>query len=214
MVISVTERSVQRSPPIHGDYCIRLKIPASACEDAWEMCQTALYYGGVELRGCCFAFRSEERRMAALESLRLRFGPEYFESVDTSAIDSGTRLLFFARDSDRAESYCRFFAQRGFLVSQAGNWAEAMEILHNWHPDVAIVKDDMLWGGGDGMHEGDQAYAELATTPVVLIGKRRGGEGSTSRSAFSVIARFREPVPLDCLLNTIRSVVSARQPGL
>lgn len=83
-----TQKAKPRGPPEHSDYCICLKVPVSDCEDAWEMCQTALYYGGVKVCDGCFAFPSEERRMATLESLRFRFGPEYSENVDTSEIQS------------------------------------------------------------------------------------------------------------------------------
>jgi hypothetical protein len=66
-----------------GSYCIRLKISPAAREDAWELCQLALRYGGVEVRDCCFAFSNEERWLTALEVLRFRFGPEYFEPGDS-----------------------------------------------------------------------------------------------------------------------------------
>ena len=63
-------------------YRIRLKISPAAREDAWEMCRVAVRCGGVEVRDCSFAFPSEERWLAALEALRFRFGPEYFEASD------------------------------------------------------------------------------------------------------------------------------------
>ena len=175
MAILAAPSSVGRGPPQPGEYRIRLKV--RTCEDAWEMRETAFYYGGVELLDCCFAFRSEEQRMAALELLRFRFGPEYFESVDASELDSRTRLLFFAHDSERVRNHCRFFAERGFLVSQATDWEAAMETIRDWKPDVVIVKDNMLWSGNEGAHERTQGYAELATTAVVLIGKQKKGRG-------------------------------------
>ena len=210
MVTLTIRRTTQCKPPKCGDYWIRLKVPASAREDAWELGQTASYYGGVEVCDCCFAFVNEEQRSAALEVLRWRFGRDYWESLDVSEIDAGTRLLFLACEDESFERLCRFFAKRGFMVSQATNWAEALEILCHWEPDVAVVKDDMLWGGSDQMRKCGRECAALATTPVVLIGDRSGGEGSLSCWPFPVIACFREQVPLDRLLNTIRSVVTAR----
>ena len=64
-------------------YRIWLKISPAAREDAWEICRFALNYGGTEVHDCCFAFSNEERWLSALEALRLRFGPEYFEAVDS-----------------------------------------------------------------------------------------------------------------------------------
>ena len=66
-----------------GSYCIRLKISPTAREDAWELCQVAAHYGGVEVGDCCFDFSNEERWLTALEVLRFRFGPEYFEPGDS-----------------------------------------------------------------------------------------------------------------------------------
>jgi hypothetical protein len=73
-----------------GNYRVRLKISSAAREDAWELCQVALRYGGVEVHDCCFAFADEEQWLTALEALRFRFGPEYFEPVDTGENDAGS----------------------------------------------------------------------------------------------------------------------------
>jgi hypothetical protein len=70
-------------------YLIRLRIASAAREDAWEMCQLAHRLGGVEVRECCFAFADEEQWVTALESLRFRFGPEYFEPVDAAPSNDG-----------------------------------------------------------------------------------------------------------------------------
>ena len=65
-------------------YCVRLKISPAAREDALEMCRVAVHHGGVEVRGCCFAFPNEERWLSALEAFYFRFGPDYFEAVDAA----------------------------------------------------------------------------------------------------------------------------------
>ena len=65
-------------------YGIRLKISPADREDAWDLCQLALHYGGVEVRACYFSFTSQERWLTALEALRFRFGPEYFEALDVA----------------------------------------------------------------------------------------------------------------------------------
>ncbi len=67
-------------------YCIRLKVSPAAREDAWELCRVAADYGGVEVQDCCFAFPNEEWWLTALEALRFRFGPKYFEAIDSVAI--------------------------------------------------------------------------------------------------------------------------------
>ena len=64
-------------------YCIRLKVSPAVREDAWDLCGVALQYGGVEVHDCCFVFPNEESWLTALEVLRVRFGPEYFEAVDS-----------------------------------------------------------------------------------------------------------------------------------
>lgn len=67
-----------------GRYAIRLRVSPRAREDAWELCRIAVHYGGVEVQDCCFAFASEEQWLAALEALRFRFGPEYFQPLDAA----------------------------------------------------------------------------------------------------------------------------------
>lgn len=205
--------AAQRRPPSHGGYRIRLNLPASDCDDAWEMYQTALYCGGVPLLDCCFAFPTEDRREAALEMLRFRFGPGYCETVDASPRNSGTRLLFLASDSRSTQRCCRFFAERDFLVFQAASWDKMADIFRTRHPDVVIVKEAMLRRERGSVQERAQTYAQLTTTPVVLISKRGRRGSDMSGSALSVTARFSEPVPLDRLLDTVRSIVLARQSG-
>ena len=83
MIASTVERDALTSRSRVGRYCIRLKVSQAAREDAWDLCRVAVHYGGVEVHDCCFAFPSEERWITALEVLRFRFGPEYFEAVDS-----------------------------------------------------------------------------------------------------------------------------------
>ncbi len=64
-----------------AEYWIRLKNSSAAREDAWELCQAAARYGGVEVRDGCFAFTDEEPWLAAVEAIRLRFGAEYFKAA-------------------------------------------------------------------------------------------------------------------------------------
>jgi len=67
-------------------YCIRMKISPAAREDAWDVSEVAVRYGGVEVHDCCFVFSNEESWLTALEVLQLRFGFEYFEAVDSGDI--------------------------------------------------------------------------------------------------------------------------------
>ena len=81
MILSRVAREVLPPRAKARRYRIRLKISPAAREDAWEICRVALNYG-VEVQDCCFAFANEEQYLNALETLRLRFGPEYFEAVE------------------------------------------------------------------------------------------------------------------------------------
>ena len=83
MIGSTVGRETLTSRSRVGRYCIRLKVSPAAREDAWELCRVATDYGGVEVHDCCFAFPNEEQRLTALEALRFRFGPEYFEAIDS-----------------------------------------------------------------------------------------------------------------------------------
>jgi hypothetical protein len=82
MILSRVAREVLPPRAKARRYRIRLKISPAAREDAWEICRVAFNYGGVEVHDCCFAFPNEERWLSALEALRFRFGPEYFEAVE------------------------------------------------------------------------------------------------------------------------------------
>ena len=81
MIAATVARDVLTPHAKSRRYCIRLKVPLAAREDAWDICQVAVHYGGIEVHDCCFAFPNEEQWLTALEVLRFRFGPEYFEPV-------------------------------------------------------------------------------------------------------------------------------------
>ena len=87
MIVSAVAQGVLTPHAKTRRYHIRLRISPAAREDAWEICRVALNYGGVEVRNCCFGFTNEERWLSALEVLRFRFGPEYFEAVHSGASD-------------------------------------------------------------------------------------------------------------------------------
>ena len=84
MIVSAVARDVLAPRAKARSYCIRLKVPPAAREDAWEIFRVAVDYGGIEIHDCCFAFPNEEQWITALEVLRFRFGPEYFEAVDSN----------------------------------------------------------------------------------------------------------------------------------
>ena len=85
-MVSTVTRDVL-TPPCENtcSYCIRLKVSPAAREDAWDLCGVAVHYGGVEVDDCCFVFPNEESWLTALDVLRRRFGPEYFEAVDSGS---------------------------------------------------------------------------------------------------------------------------------
>ena len=79
----------------------------------------AVRYGGVEVHDCCFAFPNEERRLTALEALRFRFGPEYFEAVDSGA---GRALEDSVYRSAQGDVSCRkTMKERGCSQSRSEN---------------------------------------------------------------------------------------------
>jgi CheY-like chemotaxis protein len=71
---------------------------------------------------------------------------------------------------------CRYFEHRGFSVECAGNGAEALQILNNFHPDVIVT--DLQMPELDGL----QLISLLKKNPmtsaipiVVLAARRQGG---------------------------------------
>ena len=89
MMVSKVARKPFTPPEKARRYWIGLKISPAEREDAWEMFHVVAHYGGVEVDDCCFSFPTEERWLAALEALRLRCGPEFFEAVESTAAHHG-----------------------------------------------------------------------------------------------------------------------------
>jgi hypothetical protein len=87
-MIAFRKRPDEESSLAYHEFCIQLKVSPAEREDAWDICGTMQRLGGVEVRDCCFAFATEQRRQMALESLRRQFGPRYFEALDADVCES------------------------------------------------------------------------------------------------------------------------------
>ena len=70
---------------------------------------------------------------------------------------------------------CRYFEQRGFQVESAGNGAEALQILNNFHPDVIVT--DLQMPELDGLQLISLLKKNPMTCgiPIVVLAARRQG---------------------------------------
>ena len=86
MIATLVETSGSASSLKSPSYRIRLNISPADREDAWDLCRVLIDYRGEEVADCWFAFPTRERWLAAAETLRVRFGCAYFESLESAEV--------------------------------------------------------------------------------------------------------------------------------
>ncbi|HWB10266.1 MAG TPA: response regulator [Pirellulales bacterium] len=62
-----------------------------------------------------------------------------------------THLLVADSDPFLLESCSDYFCNRGYRVAAAANALECIEALRLLPPDVLILEQELIWGGGDGV---------------------------------------------------------------
>ncbi|MBP2228355.1 CheY-like chemotaxis protein [Azospirillum agricola] len=110
----------------------------------------------------------------------------------------GRRAVVSDRDAGQREALSRHLAGRGFRVSQADNGLDALSIIGEEAPSVALLHDDQ---GGDG----ERALAlaamlypqtRIIVTRIVVAGAAGMDDAPDGEEPFPVL---RRPVDLDQL---------------
>jgi CheY-like chemotaxis protein len=70
-------------------------------------------------------------------------------------------------------SVCRFLEERGFIVESATNGVEALEVLHNFVPDIIITDLSMPRMGGAELVSRIRQLDVFADTPILVLAARR-----------------------------------------
>ncbi|SMH54918.1 response regulator [Azospirillum agricola] len=101
----------------------------------------------------------------------------------------GRRAVVSDRDAGQREALSRHLAGRGFRVSQADNGLDALSIIGEEAPSVALLHDDQ---GGDGERAAALAAMLYPQTRIIVT----GGAAPAGDGPFPVLCR---PVDLDQL---------------
>lgn len=117
-------------------------------------------------------------------------------------------ILIAIADDDVAQKYARFFGRSGFDVSLVSRGTDCWDVLQHEQP-VALILDEALPWGGDGVLARLREEANADSPPVVLLAhpasvqRQSFGRGLYSDDAFPVVARFTKSVSLPKVLNVV-----------
>lgn len=77
---------------------------------------------------------------------------------------------------------CRYFEHHGFSVESAGNGAEALQILNNFHPDVIVTDLQMPEVDGPQLISLLKKNPKTCTIPIVVLAARRQGASTIPKA--------------------------------
>src|SRR5437868_575170 len=111
-------------------------------------------------------------------------------------------LLIASTDESLLDLATRLLTSCGFQVDVASTGVDCLARLREQTPDVLVLDDTLLWGGGDGilalLEEERDPWASL---PVILLSERNSSAEADGWAASSVVVRrLRKPFQLSVLL--------------
>lgn len=187
-------------------YLLRLTLPKADWDDAWEVCRGIEQCGGHRSR-FGFAFCSAAERAAALEILQERFGAQYFESLDIRSDAEAVRILVAASHERRRHWCCAGLARYGFRVAEASDGLECLEAMRRQPPDIVVLHEGLLWGGGEGVLKLMQQDSGWSGIPVVFLSLRNLRNAASPCPTAPAVTCLQAPVALPLLVATIQELV-------
>lgn len=115
------------------------------------------------------------------------------------------RVLVVDDEQTIRELVAEALGEAGFQVLPAGNGARALEIMHDWVPDLIVL--DLMMPRLDGLSfvELMRLNPQLASIPVVLVtAAYAAGAAAQQLGARACITK---PFELDDLLNVVREII-------
>lgn len=131
----------------------------------------------------------------------------------------GKRILVVDDDLDQRESICMVLQEGGYVIDEAGNGAEAFNVLHSQKQRPDLILLDMMMPVMDGMaFLAGLRQSELQAIPVILMTAADDKVvriSSAARRLTEVIPEDRLMKPLDCrtLLEAVSAVLARTAPG-
>lgn len=118
---------------------------------------------------------------------------------------SEKRILIVEDATDIRFLLKSLFEAEGFIVDQAGNGQEALEVLHSTDNLPALILLDLMMPVMDGyeFRIKQEAEARLADIPVVVM--TADGDISARRSSIRAREYLKKPVDINRLLSIARS---------
>jgi len=116
----------------------------------------------------------------------------------------GSRILVVDDNVDFRQMLATALRGHGFLVSEAADGEEALTVLANTHPDMAIVDLDMP--KLNGLEFSKKVKEAMATFPIVMVTGYAQFYSAAEILSVGVDAFVQKPVPMGKLLDVIRMV--------
>src|SRR4051794_8209319 len=104
--------------------------------------------------------------------------------------EADRRVLVVDDDPDIRAFVSELLAEENYVVRQATNGREALDVLASWHADVILLGLAMPEMDGWTFLAKQQADAALARIPVIIMSAQHGLHGDAAlRSARAVLAK-------------------------
>lgn len=117
------------------------------------------------------------------------------------------RLLVAAAELATAALYSGYFSDAGYSVDTAADGIECLNKLRRTAPDLLVLDQKLLWGGGEGVLACLRAEYQEARVPVVLLVAVLSFGTLSQWLSPPVVRCFRKPLPIAALRDCIDSAL-------
>lgn len=116
----------------------------------------------------------------------------------------GSRILVVDDNEDFRQMLATALRGHGYLTSEAADGEEALIVLANTHPDMAIVDLDMP--KLNGLELSKKVKETMPTFPIVMVTGYAQFYSAAEILSVGIDAFLQKPVPMERLLDVIRKV--------
>ena len=131
-----------------------------------------------------------------------------------AAPDTQPRRVVLVVDDEQGlrELVCRTLQAEGFETLEAGDGAEALEVMESALEPMDLVVTDVVMPGMDGRELGRRISQRWPDLPILYISAYDVNDIFRRGSPRTSAPFLQKPFPLDGLLTTVRGLISNRSP--
>lgn len=119
------------------------------------------------------------------------------------------KILAADDDAMMTAFYAALFSEAGHQVSVAPDGAAALDVYHDFQPDILVLDVDMPFGGGGRIFNLIRRILQLGKPVIFVTGFPEKAKGMAA--TYRWVSVFQKPVGGDLLLDEVNRLLAAAE---